>query len=512
MLGNLFLSEFLTLLFVGLTGSFVIESLLQPKVIPVWKRGFSAFFIHLGIFLLIFSVLFALLLRPWFSIVIVLAFTLFVVLVNNAKFHSLREPFIYQDFEYFTDAIKHPRLYIPFLGLIKAVIIFISFSAAFLAGLVLESPVNISAIESGGYSFILEIFLCGLVLLWLGAKKKLAIVFDPVIDLNKLGLVSSLWRYAEEERDIPSIDSEKSFIKESSSPDRLENLVVVQSESFFDIRRLFSGINKNVLQEFDELQATATLHGQVEVAAWGANTVRTEFSFLSGLPASQLGVHQFNPYRKLAKQGDLSTLASFMKKKGYRTVCVHPYQASFYARNKVFPKLGFDEFIDISHFKNTKKTGPYIGDIALANKVCSILDESSDQPVFVFVITMENHGPLHMEKVEPTDIDKLYTDKLPEGCDDLTIYLRHILNADRMAAILRDKISSLPRSGWLCWYGDHVPIMPSVYSIMGVPEGETDYFIWGSAGKMVNRNKRVKIESLANFLLHEMKFLFRLKD
>jgi len=498
--------ELLISVLAGVTLSFFIESLLQPKVIPVWKRGFFAFSIHTGIFLLVFTVLFALLLRPWFSIVIVLAFILFVVQVNNAKFHSLREPFIYQDFEYFTDAIKHPRLYIPFLGLIKALIIFISFSGAFFAGIILESPVDMTTIESGGYDVILGMFLCGLLLLWFGAKQKLTVVFDPVVDLHKLGLISSLWRYAEEERKSFSFSPEKRITKESSPPDILENLVVVQSESFFDVRRLFSGINESVLQEFDKLQASAALYGQVEVAAWGANTVRTEFSFLSGLTPSKLGIHQFNPYRRFAKQDNLSTLASFMKGQGYRTVCIHPYQSSFYERNKVFPKLGFDEFIDISHFENIEKTGPYIGDIALANKVCSILDESTDNPIFIFVITMENHGPLHMEKVEPSDIGKLYIEPVPEGCDDLTIYLRHTLNADRMAGILRDKISSLPRSGWLCWYGDHVPIMPSVYSIMGTPEGETDYFIWGSVDRSVKSNKQIKIEHLASVLLQKMNF------
>lgn len=39
-----------------------------------------------------------------------------LVLVNNAKFTALREPFVFQDYEYFTDAIRPPRLYIPFLG------------------------------------------------------------------------------------------------------------------------------------------------------------------------------------------------------------------------------------------------------------------------------------------------------------------------------------------------------------------------------------------------------------
>jgi phosphoglycerol transferase MdoB-like AlkP superfamily enzyme len=217
------------------------------------------------------------------------------------------------------------------------------------------------------------------------------------------------------------------------------------------------------------------------VPAWGANTVRTEFAFLSGLKAKKLGVHRFNPYRRLARQG-VPTLASFLRNLGYRTVCVHPYPAGFYARNKVFPLLGFDAFIDIRDFNGTGKAGPYVGDVALAEKVCAVLGNASLQPIFVFVITMENHGPLHLEKVREADIAHLYSSPPPDACDDLTIYLGHLRNADRMAGILRDRLETLPRPGWLCWFGDHVPIMSKVYGALGVPDGQTDFFIWEKGG------------------------------
>src|SRR5690606_40288957 len=54
--------------------------------------------------------------RPWFAAAVLSAFLLTLVLVNNAKVRALHEPFVFQDYEYFTDAIRHPRLYIPFLG------------------------------------------------------------------------------------------------------------------------------------------------------------------------------------------------------------------------------------------------------------------------------------------------------------------------------------------------------------------------------------------------------------
>jgi phosphoglycerol transferase MdoB-like AlkP superfamily enzyme len=280
--------------------------------------------------------------------------------------------------------------------------------------------------------------------------------------------------------------------------------VVVQSESFFDVRDIFAGIRPDILSAFDSIKDAAVCHGKIEVPAWGANTVRTEFAFLSGLEAGKLGVHRFNPYRKLARQGIL-TLAGVLKRLGYRTVCVHPYPVSFYARDKVFPLLGFDVFMDIRSFCESEKSGPNIGDVALAEKVCTLLEPSVTRPVFVFVITMENHGPLHLEKAGEGDAAQLYAIPPPDGCDDLTIYLKHLIHADCMAGILRDRLETLPGPAWLCWFGDHVPIMPGVYGALGAPDGKTDYVIWrkgGNPGDGIRRD--VKIENLGCLLLEKM--------
>jgi hypothetical protein len=81
--------------------------------------------------------------RPWFAMAICLAFMMLLIQVNNAKYHALREAFVFQDFEYFTDAIRHPRLYIPFLGWWKFAMIVVAVLAAVSIGLWLEAAPEI---------------------------------------------------------------------------------------------------------------------------------------------------------------------------------------------------------------------------------------------------------------------------------------------------------------------------------------------------------------------------------
>lgn len=461
----------------GLALSVMIESLMTPR--PSLARPWVSWALHGGLWLSAHAVMTLLLGRPWFAAAAVSAFLLMVVLVNNAKFKALREPFVYQDYEYFTDAIRHPRLYIPFLGWWKFLGAATGFVLAVSLGLWGEATPEHRLAINGQLGGILVTFAGSVLLLWLGNKQRLAIRFAPDYDNRTFGLLASFWHYYQAEKLPWSAKSPFASLDSNTTQNPLPHLVAVQSESFFDARALYGGIRPEVLSEFDRLKQDAVAHGKLTVPAWGANTVRTEFAFLSGIPADQLGVHRFNPYRAIAAGHPVSSVASHLKRLGYRTICIHPYPASFYQRDRVYPRLDFDEFIDIEEFDDSMRSGPYISDAAVADKVAALLQDAT-VPLFIFAITMENHGPLHLEHVSPGDIDALYNVPPPAGCDDLTIYLRHLRNANSMIAKLRKTLETCPSPASLCWYGDHVPIMPEVYSTFGEPDGEVEYGIWNN--------------------------------
>ena len=462
---------------VGLVLSVGLEKFMSPQPRPVYKRTWPCIALHGGLWLAVFSTIVLLLARPWFAMVIQASLMLLVVVVNNAKFASLREPFVFQDYEYFTDAILHPRLYIPFLGWGKAVAAALGFAAAVFAGLWFEAAPADRWSVSGQMGVAALTAVVSLVLIGAGNLGKVVATFAPTKDILRMGLLASLWCYARAEKVRPTVHSpfsaEPSALLESA--DR-PHLVAVQSESFFDPRDLFSGVRRDVLRHFDDLKKSALSHGKLTVPAWGANTVRSEFAFLTGVSADTLGVHRFNPYRRVVDWG-VPTLAGYLQKMGYKTICVHPYPSGFYGRDRIYPMLGFDEFIDIRAFKDSDRSGAYTGDIAVAKKISTILENAS-VPVFIHVITMENHGPLHLEAVSTEDIKASYDQLPPAGCDDLTAYIKHLRNADTMISMLSDTMNKLDRHASLCWFGDHVPIMQQVYKLLGLPGGQTEFLIW----------------------------------
>jgi len=515
----------------GLIASFALEGALRPSVSILWRRPLSAIGIHLGVWTLLFALELMLFRRPYFGALNVLAIQFLLVLVNNAKFHSLREPFVFSDFEYFADAVRHPRLYLPFFGVGRAVLAGGGYGAALWAGMFFEesltagaglwlasfldlfeeSPVDVNMPLLPFFLLSSLLALSGLLLCVVCGLRRPSLSFDAAMDMDRLGMVASLWLYgARERQSTEALRCSAPFEGDRSikvSPHAMPDLVMMQSESFFDVRRLAGDIRSNVFATYDALRANASFQGQLDVPAWGANTLRTEFAALTGLKPEMLGVHRFSPYRKFALKG-VASIASFLRSQGYRTVCVHPYPASFYRRDRIFPALGFDEFVDLQSFKDAARFGPYVSDVAVAEYVRSRLSGQQAQRLFIYVITMENHGPLHWEKTEAADVERLFTAPPAAGSSDLVAYVRHIANHDAMLAHLRETLISLGRPAALCHFGDHVPIMPSVYAHYGTPAGETDYFMWRNAELAASMQVVTGKGELRALSAHELPMLF----
>ncbi len=161
---------------------------------PSWRRPWGCWALHAGLWLSTYGAFVLLLGRPWFAAAVVSALLLLLVLVNNAKMRALREPFVFQDYEYFTDALRHPRLYIPFLGWGKALAATLGFVLALAVGLGLEDRISVTGQLSG----MATACALGALLLAVGFRQHLPVSFQPERDVALLGLLPSLWRYAME--------------------------------------------------------------------------------------------------------------------------------------------------------------------------------------------------------------------------------------------------------------------------------------------------------------------------
>jgi hypothetical protein len=109
---------------------------------------------------------------------------------------------------------------------------------------------------------------------------------------------------------------------------------------------------------------------------------------------------------------------------------------------------------------------------------------------------MENHGPLHLESVASGEFNSRHTLGNDNRWRDLTAYLRHVENADRMIGKLTDFLRERATPTVLCFYGDHVPALPRVFDALGTAPAASDYFIWRNFGERFGEQQGVHVENL----------------
>lgn len=141
---------------------------------------------------------------------------------------------------------------------------------------------------------------------------------------------------------------------------------------------------------FDSMD-TNVIKGYALSSVFGAKTPDSEWEFLTGnsmafLPSGSV------PYQQYMSKKPYS-LVSTLKERGYSCISMHPYYASGWSRNKVYPLLGFDESLFIDDFDQTNIMREYITDQELYNKIIDQYEaKTSDEKLFILGVTMQNHG------------------------------------------------------------------------------------------------------------------------
>lgn len=477
--------------------SAALDMLAKPNVAPWRHRTARAGLLHMASVTWLYIIFLSLSDRAWFALVCTVGLLGLLIAVNNAKFVALREPVVFSDLALFAQSIRHPRLYFPYLSwfqLVAVVPILVFFALTFW----FDSKLNrTSDISLGWVWLVLSLFP-----FWLARGVK--VTLTPERDQAQHGFFCVFVTYLLNGlnwREIRRVQAHmmtspyaniriKTSDKSNPSSTKLPDVIVIQSESFFDIRRTGLNVAPSLLRHFDALKQSGICSGTLAVPAWGANTMRTEHAFLSGLENTALGYARFFPYAFVTRS--IPAMPHAFQARGYRCTAVHPYPSDFFMRHKVFPRLGFDEFVDETHFVGAEHDGPYVSDSAVTDWLIKQLDQPAHEPQFIFAITMECHGPFHLEKANHVEANSLYQSPHGPVFDELTVYLHHLNNADKMLGRLQDLLVCRQREAILCFYGDHVPGMGHVYDAMRVNPQDSDYLIWSNQENTRQREKALE--------------------
>ena len=242
-----------------------------------------------------------------------------------------------------------------------------------------------------------------------------------------------------------------SVISEEDYP----NIIVIMNEAFSDLSVLGDfEVNQDYMPFVHSLQQghENTVTGNLTVSVCGGNTANTEFEFLTGHTMDYFPVGSI-PFQQYIS-GELPSIASQLAEIGYATYGMHPYNSTGWNRNEVYPWLGFQESYFVRDFTSRYYIRDYVSDQTAYQKIVDTYETKEEgKPVFIFEVTMQNHGGYTEEHsnftadVHAEDLNSVQLDQ----------YLSLLKISDRQFEYLVDYFSREEEKTIIVFFGDHQP-------------------------------------------------------
>jgi len=252
------------------------------------------------------------------------------------------------------------------------------------------------------------------------------------------------------------------------------NVVMVMSEAFNELTEspyLDFTNHRDPLENFRRIRDESFISGDLIVDVIGGGTIFTEFAALTGVSPTMFS-HSIQPYEFVRDNTD--SIARQFSRLGYDTIALHPFHGWFYNRYNVFQRFGFDAFLygDAEyHFEGAELRGGWVSEEATMDALIDLIDERAhlDDPLFLFCITVQNHGG-YLGKYSEERLNLFDTDLDFEEEELLILdnFIYGLFDIDRELARLIDHLESDPEPYVLVYFGDHAPsLRRSIYQTLG---------------------------------------------
>ncbi len=331
-------------------------------------------------------------------------------------------------------------------------------------------------------------------------------------------------------------ERETAAASETKTGEQMPNIIVIMDEAFSDLAYLGEfGTSEDYMPFFHSMMEEFP-SGRLMVSVKGGNTANTEYEFLSGdtmafLPAGSVVYQQYI-------KDEVPTLASYLRDLGYSTTAIHPYLASGWDRDTVYPLMGFEEFLDIDTFSDPLYIRNYISDESAFDKVIEVFENKEEgESAFIFEVTMQNHSgyskeyPGFEESVFLTDYEESQKNTQIRAVEK---YLTLIKASDSAFEKLIGYFETVEEPTVIVMFGDHQPsdyITNVISRLTGYDMEssleeyqktyEVPYVIWNNMGLELGENMELTsvnylaaclLESLDLPLTQYQEFLLQLRE
>ncbi|WP_158880766.1 sulfatase-like hydrolase/transferase [Rhodanobacter sp. L36] len=236
------------------------------------------------------------------------------------------------------------------------------------------------------------------------------------------------------------------------------DIVQVLEESTFDPSNYTACIGVPQCQvSMFQADARTRAHGAMRVHTFGGGTWVSEFASLTGMPQDIFGPGgTYAPYVLAPHVHD--TLALQLRRLGYRTIAIYPVNGNFINARYAYQSYGFDRLYDSVELGLVEWQDTDAQMFAAAKRIYDSVKKPG-QPVFVMILTLNQHGPHDDDPMD--DVPAPYSNLLHglkyQPALNFDTYLYRLHDSSEAMRGLEHDFLDRAQPTVLMHFGDHQP-------------------------------------------------------
>lgn len=236
------------------------------------------------------------------------------------------------------------------------------------------------------------------------------------------------------------------------------DIVLLLQESTVD-PRLYKVPTPGVLPHlamFDQ-DSKVKAHSLMRVQTFGGGTWLSEFAALTGLRSDDFGAMKNAVFYSVIDHVN-DSLFKQMKDNGYYTVVLTPFNKSAYNAGHAYRMMGVDKIIqpqELGYPGDISENLWHISTGDVLSYVKKLLGSQTDKPIFVYALTMYEHGPYDASHHDDYQLASVVKNEGSAG--KFSHYVEKIKNSDIALKDFFQFVDQRKRPTMFMYFGDHQP-------------------------------------------------------
>lgn len=195
----------------------------------------------------------------------------------------------------------------------------------------------------------------------------------------------------------------------------------------------------------------------LRVQTFGGGTWLSEFSVLTGLNTDDFGARKNSVFYFVVDNLNESLFRQ-LKAEGYYTVLLTPFNRSAYHAGYAYEKMGIDEIIqpqELGYPGTLEENLWKISTVDMLGYVEEVLKKRTDKPLFIFSLTMYEHGPYDESHRDMYQIAGHTESSNAPG--KFSHYMEKIITSDPAIKDFSNFVAQREKPTMFLYFGDHQP-------------------------------------------------------